>query len=76
MNTTALILDEMRPAEAYQAGYLEGLRESEEREANWNSLAATGCGRTLEGILDRIDLVEPKPHLPASWTRLPFDVAA
>lgn len=35
----------------------------EERAANQDTLAASQCGRSLAVILDRIEGIEPSPHL-------------
>lgn len=64
MRTTRLIVDEMRPADAYAEGYADCLRELEAGSEQRDLRDADRDARKLDEILDRIDALEPTPHLP------------
>lgn len=57
-------LDTLRPDEAYALGWSD--RETALQRATMldGALAAEAHGRALAAILDRIEAVEPLPHLP------------
>jgi hypothetical protein len=64
-------LDMMRPAEAYQLGYTDCLHEHDLAAAGAAERAIALHTTRLDALLDRIDHIEPTPHMDADNAQAP-----